>query len=600
MRNDTLVGLVAGAVLFLGGCTGEEASAPKAPSTPDAGESELRSIVYESNVEGNAEIFVINEDSSDPVNLSNDPAYDGMPRWTADGTRIIFVSNRDAGGKNEEGGGNDVYIMNADGSNVRRITTDSAGYAFPTLSSDGQMIAFDGGRNDAEYASVFVMNANGSGVTQITDTGTNEGYVSWTPDSQRIAYDTFRDGEPEIYMVNKDGTSPVSLTHFESHIGDPRLAPDGKSITFESGMKDDNSEIYVLSLDDKSLDRLTNDPGDDRSSAISHDGTRVVFASDRGREREQFVLYVVNRDGSELTRLEPTGTSNLYPDFRPPVSTGPKIAFYSDRDGKAAIYVMNADGSNQTRLSFTDGYDSLPYWSPDGSTIVFQSSKDRDSPAQLYLMNADGSNVRQITHGQYGHNSVSWSPDGKRIAFHSDRDGSGNSYVIDADGSNETQVTNRAGYSFISPTWSPDSKRIAVEGGKQDESIQTEWGEARAFQIWVFTVDGSSPPVQVTDIAAYNGYPAWSPAGPIIAFDSTQGGWADLWTVNVEDRSTVNLTNQPTQSEFAAWSSDGSKIAFVADRDGNTEIYVMNADGSDQTRLTFTEAQESAPAWSPH
>ena len=146
-------------------------------------------------------------------------------------------------------------------------------------------------------------------------------------------------------MVTKDGTSPLRLTHFESHTGDPRLAPDGKSITFESSMKDGNSEIYILSLDNKNLDRLTNNPANDRSSAISHDGTRVVFSSDREREREQFVLYVVNRDGSGMTRLEPTGTSNLYPDFRPPVADGPKIAFQSGRDGKSAIYVMNADGS---------------------------------------------------------------------------------------------------------------------------------------------------------------------------------------------------------------------------------------------------------------
>ena len=75
---------------------------------------------------------------------------------------------------------------------------------------------------------------------------------------------------------------------------------------------------------------------------------------------------------------------------------------------------------------------------------------------------------------------------------------------------------------------------------------------------------------------------------------------ADIWAVNLEDESTANLTNQPTQSEFAAWSADGSKIAFIADRDGNTEVYVMDADGSHQTRLTFTDARESAPAWSPH
>ncbi len=124
-------------------------------------------------------------------------------------------------------------------------------------------------------------------------------------------------------------------------------------------------------------------------------------------------------------------------------------------------------------------------------------------------------------------------------------------------------------------------------------------GEAGFLQIWVFTVDGSNPPEQITNMNAYNGYPAWSPKGDVIAFDSTGDGWADIHAVNVHDKTTVNLTNQPTQSEFAAWSSDGSKIAFVADRDGNTEIYTMNADGSNQTRLTFNDADDSGPAWSP-
>ena len=98
---------------------------------------------------------------------------------------------------------------------------------------------------------------------------------------------------------------------------------------------------------------------------------------------------------------------------------------------------------------------------------------------------------------------------------------------------------------------------------------------------------------------AYNGYPAWSPTGDVIAFDSTEGGWPDVVAVNLGDKRTVNLADQPTQSEFAAWSPDGSMIAFVADRDGNTEIYVMNADGTEQTRLTFNDANDTAPAWSP-
>lgn len=272
-----------------------------------------------------------------------------------------------------------------------------------------------------------------------------------------------------------------------------------------------------------------------------------------------------------------------------------KIAFSSERDGNSEIYVMDADGSNQTRLTSNDVEDSFPYWSPDGSRILFQSSKTEDSPAQLYTMNPDGSDVKQLTKSSHRYSSPSWSPDGKSIAFHY----AGNVYVIDADGSNERQVTDLPGHSFLSPTWSPDSKKIAAEGGDTSKKIQTQWGEASPMQIWIFAVEGSSPPVQATDIKGYNGYPAWSPKGDAIAFDSTEDGWADIAAVNPRTKKVVNLTQHNTECEFAAWSADGSKIAFVAGRDGNNEIYIMNADGSDQTRLTVNDAVDTAPAWSP-
>jgi len=277
----------------------------------------------------------------------------------------------------------------------------------------------------------------------------------------------------------------------------------------------------------------------------------------------------------------------------------PKIAFSSERDGNSEIYVMNSDGSDQTRLTDNDAKDWYPFWSPDGEKIVYQSSETEDGPAQLFVMNADGSDAKQITTGPHTHSSPSWSPDGKRVAFHSTRGGSSNVFIIDADGGNETQLTNVPGYNFISPTWSPDGKRIAVEGGKRDEKIQVEWGEARLFQIWVVLVDGGEQPVQITDNVAYNGYPAWSPGGDVIAFDSNPGTGADVVSVNLGDKKIVNLTDQLTQSEFAAWAPDASKIAFVANRDGNNEIYIMNADGSEQTRLTFNDVGDTTPAWAP-
>ena len=300
------------------------------PATPG-----LRCILYESVVDGNSEVFIINEDGSAATNLTNHPSYDGMPSWSPDGSEIVFVSDRgevgesgsEGGGENSggEGGGaeagggesrGDVYIMNADGTNVSRITTDGAGYAFPKLSPDGTMIAFDAAR-ESDNAQVYVMDANGGNVRRVTHNDVDEGYVSWTPHSRSLVFDTFRDGPPEIYRADVDGGNPTRLTHFGAHIGDPRLSPDGTKLAFESGM-DGNSEIYVTNADGSEPARLTRNPADDRAPAISHDLRRVAFCSDRGGEREAFELFVMNADGTGLLKITDTRTSNLYPTFEPP------------------------------------------------------------------------------------------------------------------------------------------------------------------------------------------------------------------------------------------------------------------------------------------
>jgi len=237
----------------------------------------------------------------------------------------------------------------------------------------------------------------------------------------------------------------------------------------------------------------------------------------------------------------------------------------------------------------------LPYCSPDGAQIVFSS--DRVGHHQLYLMPIEGGEATRLTHSKFANNSPSWSPDGSEIAFSSGGNTSvSNLYAVRPDGTNLRQITDMPGYNFLSPTWSPDGSRLAAEGGKLGETIKTEWGEAGRMQIWSFNKDGSDP-VELTGLDAYNGYPAWSPTGSTIVFDSTLEGWADVMAVNVDDRSVANLTQDPRENEFAAWSPDGEKIAFVAGRDGNNEIYVMNADGTNPTRLTNDAGADSAPAW---
>ena len=281
---------------------------------PPSAEPAHRRILYESVVDDTSAVFLI-EDGTDPVNLTNRVGYDGMPSWSADGLEILFVSDRGAdAGAGREGGG-DVYIMRADGTDVRRVTTDGGGYSFPKLSPDGTRIGFDAGRG-LPNAQVWMMDAEGGNVTRLTHNEFDEGYVSWSPDGTKLVFDSFRDGPPEIYQIDVNDLTVTRLTYFGAHIGDPRLSPSGTQLTFEAGMTG-NSEIYVANADGSDPAQLTDNPADDRASAISPDGQRVVFCSDRDSEREAFELYVMDIDGSGLTKITATGTSNLYPTFAP-------------------------------------------------------------------------------------------------------------------------------------------------------------------------------------------------------------------------------------------------------------------------------------------
>ena len=244
----------------------------------------------------------------------------------------------------------------------------------------------------------------------------------------------------------------IAITHNSADDLSPAWSPDGRWIAFESD-RDGDPEIYVMNADGSDIVQLTNNNKWNQGPAWSPDGRRIAFSSYGS-------IYVMNADGSDVVQLTSYRGIDVDPAWSP---DGRRIAFTSDRDGDYGIYVMNADGSGVIR--FTNNYfDGHPAWSPDGRPIAFESNRDGDW--EIYVMNADGSNVVQITNNGGGH--PAWSPDGRRIAFHSNRDGVTHIYVMNADGSNVVQLTNKGGRF---PAWSPDGRRIAFNDWDGDEDI---------------------------------------------------------------------------------------------------------------------------------
>ncbi len=256
-------------------------------------------------------------------------------------------------------------------------------------------------------------------------------------------------------------------------------------------------DLYVMNGDGSLQTRLLSNSGSVSVPSWSHDGHKIVFASDTTGNLQ---IYSMNADGSNLRRLTHTTTDEWAPTWSP---DGSKIAFSSGRNNKSAIYVMNADGSNQQLL--TDNAAWKPSWSPDGSKIVFVSG--RDGVTQIYVMNADGSNQIRLTHTNSDERWPVWSPDGSKIAFSSSRDGSNSEiFVMNADGAGQMRLTNQDSWSG-NAVWSPDGKKIAFTSDRDHND-----------EVYVMNADGSHQVNLSNDPGAEDGSSgiAWSTANKIL------------------------------------------------------------------------------------
>lgn len=286
-------------IALLGGDDGAEPS----PSPVDVPRGR---VVFASDREGDFEVYIADGDGSDPRNLTNDTARDEPAAPSPDGDLIAFRSNRD--------GPWEIYVMADDGSDVRRLTDGRGQHFWPSWSPDGERVAFTRDRDGG--TAIVVVASDGSDVTEV---------VSEVP------------GHPGFSVLRRP-------THAR-----PMWTPDGAAILFEAS-DGENVEIFRVTIGSGEVDRLTDDPADDRAPAPSPDGETIVFTSDRGGEGH--AVYAMTASGDEVTEIASSGS---VPSFTP---DGEHIVFVRGGD----IYLMDADGGDPRRIVSGPGTEHAPRW----------------------------------------------------------------------------------------------------------------------------------------------------------------------------------------------------------------------------------------------
>lgn len=240
---------------------------------------------------------------------------------------------------------------------------------------------------------------------------------------------------------------------------------------------DNEGDIFVMDLADASVERLTIDPEWDFDAAWSPDGMQIVFRSHRDGNEE---IYVMNADGSNQINLSRNPGGDWSPVWSP---DGTRIAFFSERQGKSGIWVMDTNGENLLPVGTPQGVNDYPTWSPDSQRIAWNCTMGKMLPTgqgdfEICVASADGSGLTQLTDTAGSNKYPSWSPDGSKILFVSTRNGwptlpeyeppgyepgefgDEEIFIMNDDGTDQRNLTNnpREGDSF--PAWSRDGKHI--------------------------------------------------------------------------------------------------------------------------------------------
>jgi Tol biopolymer transport system component/DNA-binding winged helix-turn-helix (wHTH) protein len=499
------------------------------------------------------------------------------PSLSPDGKQLAFAWNGGAGSHFS------IYVKLIGNEEPLRLTRQESIDFNPVWSADGHYIAFC--RINKGDTGIYIVPSLGGAERKIRDTYWEErdfdqvfwyfGRLSWSPDGKLLAFsDRASSNEPtSIYLLSLDSLSTRRLTS-PGLPGDynPEFSPDGQTLAFNRGSQGVTS-IYTVPVAGGEQRRLITGSQFGWGLAWTSDGRDIVFGRAGWLARSGW-LWKISAHGGEPQRLQ-FGQEGTEPSIR-----GSRLV-YARQVSNLNIWRKQLDSKHSSlpanRFLSSTAIESGPQYSPDGSSVVFEST--RSGSYEIWMCRSDGTNLVQLTHLNNVTGTPRLSPDGRQIVFDSRAPGNADIFVMDSQGGPPRQLTNETSADVI-PSWSRDGQWIYFASARNGP-----------WEVWKMPSKGG-PAVQVTRHGGYGAFESPDakflyytkyPADPGIWRMPTSGGEETLVVAGVEP-------------EFWGYWALVEKGIYYIDTSAKPAIAFLNFANGQVTRLLEFETRPAREA----
>ena len=517
-------------------------------------------VVFTAERDGQADIYRIHPDGTGLQQLTDDPAFDDQGALSPDGKTLAFVSTRSGGTAN-------IWLMDLSSKRYTNLTQHPSGNFRPSWSPDGGWIAFTSDRDSQpgsnpgmwehlQSTGVYVIKADGKDMRRLTRNDGVAGSPSWSADGQKVLF--YETDEVGAYLA-KSGQSRTEIGSIDVMTGErkqytasnetklsPRWLSDGR-ISYIKRAGDDTGGLRIWQPN-RRVDTVIR--GAVRNASWSPDGKSVVYERISRLGSTEHLVPTFSPDAEfELFLSEPfaffspDGTKLLYSQYGLGKSATTGLEFSSTQN--TSIEVMTASGTDKHTLFHREGFSAFSgVWSPAGDEIALSVGRYFRAaglpPAQIGLIEPDGSNFRLIVDDGMNNGFASWSPDGTRLVFKRGRQ----LVIMSLADRKITPLTDDAHYNNF-PQWSPTSDLILFTSDRDGD-----------FELYTIRQDGTQLR-RLTNVRGNDAHAAWCSAGDWIVFSSARRGFKD-------EMALYDAVPQP-YGEIFAMRADGSDLRQLTD-----------------------------------